>query len=200
MLSDFMFTGIVASQIRIQEKRDDGNLMIALTLPQGVSLKIGASVLLSGICSTVVKLSNKDFTVVYMPETRKKTTVDSWQVGDRVHFEESLRVGESVDGHFVFGHIDTMAIVSRVVSEKSSYDLYFSLKKRWMSFIVPKGSIAIDGVSLTVVSVDQRSFSVSLIPYTIKETHLGILKKGDSVNIEIDMLAKYAGKAVKWEE
>lgn len=189
-----MFTGITASQIKILEKKDDGNLMFVLALPKKTKLKIGASVLLSGICSTVVSCSARSFSVVYMPETRKKTTVDAWQVGDSVHFEESLRVGDSVDGHFVFGHIDTTAVVYNVRKQESAYDLFFSLASKWMAYITSKGSIAIDGVSLTVVSVGKNTFSVSLIPYTLAETHLGTLQKGDRVNIEIDMLARYVLK------
>ncbi len=191
-----MFTGIVEKQAKIIERQDSKDLTLIFALPVGVELKVGASVLLNGICSTITTLSNSRFTVVYMPETRKRTTVDLWRVGDLVHCELSLRVGDPIDGHFVFGHIDTVASVSKVQSVKDGYSISFTVDARWMLFIVPKGSVTIDGVGLTVVNVGARSFSVSLIPYTLQETHLGELRKGDKVNIEVDMLAKYAQKSL----
>lgn len=187
-----MFTGIVENQVRVLKRTEDETLSITFSLPTKAKVKIGASILLNGICSTITHFSKTDFSVEYMQETRKVTTVDLWKVGDTVHFETSLRLGDTVDGHFVFGHIDTMALVLSVRNAGDFWNLDFSLDPEWLRFFVPKGSVAIDGVSLTVVNVNKRSFSVSLIPHTLKVTHLGLLKKGDKVNIEVDMLSKYA--------
>jgi riboflavin synthase len=198
-----MFTGIVNHQLKIVGLQDDGSLRkVCIQLTKGIKKpKIGASVLINGICSTVTKLS-KDLvmTVEYMPETRRITTVDKWQAGGTVHYESSMKIGDTIDGHFVFGHIDSVAQVSSVSSDKGDYSLNFSINKDWMRYLVPKGSVAIDGVSLTVVSVGDDYFSVSLIPHTLDKTHLSHLKTGDMVNIEFDMLAKYAQRYVAAEK
>lgn len=210
-----MFTGIVEHQVKILKKIEGETLQVQFALPPKVTLKIGASVLLNGVCSTVTKVKHPlrsktntspfargggkegdSFFVDYMPETRKVTTVDGWKVGELVHFETSLRVGDTLDGHFVFGHVDTVAKVLSVRNSGDFWDIDFTLDAKWLRYFVPKGSVAIDGTSLTVVNVNKNSFSVSLIPHTLKVTHLGSLAKGDRVNIEVDMMAKYAARAV----
>lgn len=190
-----MFTGIVKNEIKVLKKVEGDVLSMEFSLPPKTKLSLGASVLLNGICSTVTKFSTAKFSVDYMRETRKVTTVDAWKVGDSIHFESSLRLGDTIDGHFVFGHVDTIASVLSVRNSGEFWNIDFSLNAEWLRFFVSKGSVAIDGVSLTVVNVNKQSFSVSLIPHTLKATHLGDLKKGNKVNIEVDMLSKYAQRA-----
>jgi len=193
-----MFTGIVQDQVRILTKEiTKQGVSFTLSRPkQEGALKEGESVLLNGICSTVVRLTKDTFGVDYMPETRKLTTVDVWKSEDLVHFEPSLRIGDTLGGHFVFGHVDT---VEKIVSLETfvddvygqSVELVVSLSQEGKNFLVPKGSIALDGVSLTVTKVSNQSFCVSLIPHTLERTHLGSFQKGDPINIEYDMLARY---------
>lgn len=176
----------------IKEEKKEEN---SLNTPSVTSL--GSDVTSSPLQGEKRRKGTSYFLVDYMPETRKKTTVDAWKTGETVHFETSLRVGDTIDGHFVFGHVDTTATVSHVRTEDDgAYDIMFRVAKDWMRYFVPKGSVAIDGTSLTVVNTEEDGFSVSLIPHTLKRTHLGALKPGSTVNIECDMLAKYAARAL----
>lgn len=190
-----MFTGIVRECVEIFDRREGNILSFDFLLPRKASVFLGESVLINGICSTVSRISPKIFSVDYMPETQRKTTVNDWKKGDILHFEPSLKAGESIGGHFVFGHIDAALSVSSVRSEKNEYTIGLSLPGEWKQFVVLKGSVALDGVSLTVSFVSPEEFFVSLIPHTLEHTHLGDLRKGDRVNVEFDILAKYAQNA-----
>lgn len=193
-----MFSGIiknVGTITRATEKRGGCEYEIRISLRR--SWKIGESVLLAGICSTVIKKTAITITVFHMPETLTKTTSVSWQKGTAVNIEPSLRVGEDISGHIVSGHVDCTALVSAIKKEGDCRCITFSLKKDLARYMIAKGSVAVDGVSLTVVHAGQTSFSVALIPYTLAHTTLGALKKGDRVNIEVDQVAKYIEKYVK---
>lgn len=158
------------------------------------SWKIGESVLIAGICSTVIKKTATTITVFHMPETMAKTTSASWEKGTRVNIEPSLRVGEDISGHVVSGHVDDMARVSVIKKEGECQHVTFVLSKNLARYMITKGSVAVDGVSLTVVDAKQTSFSVALIPHTLDHTTLGKLKMDDPVNIEVDQVAKYIEK------
>lgn len=190
-----MFSGIIKSIgtiMRVTEKQ--GGHEYIITLPMWRSWKFGESVLIAGICSTVIKKTAQTMTVFHMPETLVKTTSASWKKGTRVNIEPSLSVGEDISGHVVSGHVDGTATVSALKKEGDCRRITFSLNKSLARYMIVKGSVAVDGVSLTVVGAWQTSFSVALIPYTLDHTTLGQLKKSDRVNIEIDQVAKYIEK------
>lgn len=190
-----MFSGIiknVGTIVRVTEKQGGREYEIRTSLRR--SWKIGESVLIAGICSTVIKKTAQVITVFHMPETLVKTTSASWQKGTRVNIEPSLRVGEDISGHVVSGHVDGTARVSVIKKEGECQRATFVLSKNVARYMITKGSVAVDGVSLTVVDAKQASFSVALIPYTLSHTTLGQLKKSDHVNIEVDQVAKYIEK------
>lgn len=187
-----MFTGIVQKQAKILKiAHSDHNKEIVFSKPVRWNLRKGESVLINGICSTVTSLGKKQFTVVYMPETLERTTVDTIRTGDTAHLEKSLRASDKIEGHILTGHIDAVGKVTNQKKLSKGFDLRVQLPKKNLSLIAPKGSIAVDGVSLTVISKGVNWFTTSLIPYTARHTHLATLKKGDTVNIELDIVAKY---------
>lgn len=167
------------------------SILVAIEIPKSSRLKLGESVSVDGICSTVAKLRGTAFEVEYMPETLKRTTVGFFTKGTQVNLERSLRLGDRLDGHFVQGHIDTTGEVREVRRIGGSVVLKISLSVWYKKFIAEKGSITLNGVSLTVVDVRKNDFSVSLVDYTLRHTNLRNLKKGDKVNLEVDMIARY---------
>jgi riboflavin synthase len=195
-----MFTGIIQSQIKIKNiKKQNDILLMSFELPKikNSKLILGGSVSINGVCSTIVKLGKKEFAVEYMRETVNKTTAGEFVLGYIVNFENSLKVGDSLDGHFVYGHIDCVGKVKSIKQEGDSRVLEVSIPKEFLKYVVYKGSVAIDGVSLTVSKKNKSSFEVSLIPYTLSETNLDNKKVGDSVNIETDALGKYVLGSIK---
>ena len=192
-----MFSGIIKTVGTIKsvtEKNGGREYCIAYNLKR--KWKIGESVMIGGICSTIIKKTEPTITVFYMPETLQKTTAITWSKGARVNIEPSLKMGDDISGHIVSGHVDTKAKVRNIEKQGKTKRITFSLSKEYARYIVSKGSIAVDGVSLTVVDAKKDSFSVALIPYTLAHTTLGVLKEGDAVNIEVDMMAKYIEKFV----
>jgi riboflavin synthase len=154
-------------------------------------LKLGSSILCSGICLTVVKKRKNKFAVNISEETLKSTTASSWTIGKKVNLEKSLCMGDELGGHIVTGHVDqTSKLIKKKILDKS-ISLNFYLPSKLRKFICRKGSIAIDGISLTINDVFNKNFFVSLIPHTADITTLGELKENNKVNIEIDVLARY---------
>lgn len=191
-----MFTGLVEVLGRVDQAIvEDAGKRLVLTWP-GLSepLAIGASVAVNGCCLTVVACEGEHFEVQAGPETLHRTNLGTKDQGDRVNLERPLRVGDRLGGHFVQGHIDTTAVLRERRREGEWEFLAFSLDKQWTPLLVSKGSIAVDGVSLTLVDVWPDGFSVMLIPHTLAVTTLGLLKPGDQVNIETDILAKHVAK------
>ncbi|MDE1937565.1 MAG: riboflavin synthase [Alphaproteobacteria bacterium] len=196
-----MFTGLVSDvgQVRHVEKRGDTHLVIA-THYDVSAIDIGASIACSGVCLTVVdKGTEKDrwFAVTASGETLSKTTVGSWKVGDPVNLERPLRVGDEFGGHIVSGHVDGTAEVARVTPDGESIRITFQAPAALARFIAAKGSVALDGVSLTVNEVDGTRFGVNIIPHTAAVTTFGRLKPGAKVNLEIDLLARYVARLAK---
>ncbi len=187
-----MFSGIVSQKVKISKiEKLKNSLEFYFDTPNRIFLEDGESVSLSGICSTVVKHSKENFQIHFMKETLDNTKVDKLKVGDFINFEQSLKWNDKVSGHFVSGHIDC---VGKVISieKKKGLVLRINIPTKFLKYVVLKGSITIDGVSLTVSKKGTGYFEVSLIPYTIEHTTLGNLSKGNLVNIETDLLAKYA--------
>ncbi len=196
-----MFTGIVTDvgKIRHIEKRGDTHIVISTNYDVS-AIEMGASIACSGICLTVVDKGNAGdrwFAVTASGETVSKTTVAQWKVGDPVNLERPMRVGDEFGGHIVSGHVDAVAEVVRVVPEGESTRIVFEVPASLSRFVAPKGSVALDGVSLTVNEVDGHRFGVNIIPHTAKVTTFGRLKPGSKVNFEIDLLARYVARLVK---
>jgi riboflavin synthase len=196
-----MFTGIVTDvgQVRHVEKRGDTHIVIATGYDVS-EIDIGASIACSGACLTVVDKGNaKDrwFAVTASGETLSKTTIGSWKVGDGINLERPLRIGDELGGHIVSGHVDDTAEIVRVVPEGESTRMTFLAPAELARFIAPKGSIAIDGVSLTVNEVDGNSFGVNIIPHTFDVTTFGRAAPGRRVNLEVDLFARYVARLVK---
>jgi riboflavin synthase len=187
-----MFTGIITAiaEVRSVERRGK-NLLVGVALPRQWCLERGESVSVDGICSTVARLGRGYFEVEYMPETLAKTTAGRFAPGDVVNLERSLRAGDRIGGHLVQGHVDTTGTVSSVRMEGNSRVVQISFPPRYARFIAEKGAICVNGVSLTVVKVERRTFSIALVPYTLRHTNLRMVAKGDAVNIEVDTLARY---------
>lgn len=191
-----MFTGIVEGMAKVKSiSKSRKGADTAMTLQLGrlaEGLKMGDSVCVNGTCLTVTRLSNKgeaDFEMV--AETIRRTSLGQVRPGDKVNIERSLKVGDRLEGHFVLGHVDGTGTVDDIIKLPSETKLWIKLDKSLSKSIVEKGSIAIDGVSLTLVDVKGDRVSVSLIPHTWDTTTLGLRSKGDKVNIEIDIIGKY---------
>lgn len=195
-----MFTGIVTDVGRVRhiEKRGDTHLVISTSYDLS-NVDMGASIACSGVCMTVVdKGTGKDnwFAVTASGETLSKTTIGNWKVGDPVNLERPMRVGDEFGGHIVSGHVDGVAEVKLMVPEGESTRVSFEVPVALSKFIAPKGSVALDGVSLTVNEVDGARFGVNIISHTSKVTTFGRLKPGSKVNLEIDLLARYVARIV----
>ena len=196
-----MFTGIVTDlgEVRHAEKRGDTHLVIG-THYDIAGIDLGASIACSGICMTVVdKGSGRDrwFAVTASGETLSRTTVAGWNIGTPVNLERPVRVGDELGGHIVTGHIDGTAELTNLTPEGESTRLNFEAPMALMPFIAPKGSIALDGVSLTVNDVETNRFGVNIIPHTLKVTTFGRLRQGARVNVEIDLLARYVQRLIR---
>lgn len=189
-----MFTGIIqdVGQVKqIDKHQETFSLAIILNKLKNQPIKLGDSIAINGTCLTVVELIADGFKVEAMPETFRRTNLGQLRAGDFVNIEPALSVQDKLDGHFVLGHVDTTAVLKNIQSDQNSQVLTFTIAPQYRKYIVEKGSVAIDGVSLTVSDTDEQTFAVSLIPYTLQETILGRLQVNDQVNIETDILGKY---------
>ena len=196
-----MFTGIVTDvgKVRHLENRGDTHVVIG-TNYDVATMDLGASIACSGICMTVVdKGSSSDrwFAVTASGETLSKTTLGAWKVGDAVNLERPMRVGDEFGGHIVTGHIDGTAQLARMAVEGESTRMRFQVPQDLARYVVSKGSVALDGVSLTVNEVDGTRFGVNIIPHTLKVTTFGRAKPGWKVNFEVDLLARYVARLTK---
>lgn len=189
-----MFTGIIKKVGKIKEinrKKETSEVEITTPLVGEINSKVGDSIAINGICLTITELTDTGFKVDVMPETTRRTNLGFVKNGSEINLEPAVLPTDRMGGHFVLGHIDTTAKVVEVINDQNSVVLTFEIEPKWRKYIVEKGSVAIDGVSLTVSNVDQNYFSVSLIPFTLQQTVLGDLKVNSMVNIETDILGKY---------
>ncbi|MFQ6548742.1 riboflavin synthase [Aestuariibius sp. 2305UL40-4] len=190
-----MFTGIVTDigEVRAVEHRGDLRLRIGTRYDMG-SVDLGASIACDGVCLTVVEKGPDWFDVDMSAETLEKTTAGGWAVGGRLNLERALKVGDELGGHIVSGHVDGVAEVVSVEEEGDSTRVLFEAPEALARFIAPKGSVALNGTSLTVNEVDGRRFGINLIPHTKEVTTWGSVAAGDGVNLEIDTLARYVAR------
>jgi riboflavin synthase len=191
-----MFTGLVEGVGEITEmRRMAEGLRLAVAPPFPVAeLALGESVAVSGACLTVVKMEGRAFQVEVSPETLARSSLASKKVGDRVNLERSLRLGDRLGGHLVTGHVDGLGVLKERRQGPEHLELTFEMPASLAPLVIEKGSIAVDGVSLTVNSVTGTAFSVNIIPYTAKDTNLDGLKVGDRVNLETDIIGKYVAR------
>lgn len=195
-----MFTGIITDVGRIRAKEKRGDLRFEVETGYDTKgLAIGASVACSGPCLTVVAKGSAAkgkawFAVDVSAETLEKTTAGRWRVGDALNLERALRVGDELGGHIVSGHVDGVAEIMSIKAEGDSLRFQFRAPKDLAKFIAPKGSIALDGTSLTVNEVKGATFGVNIIPHTRAVTTWGRMKTGDLVNIEVDTMARYVAR------
>ncbi|MFB5647133.1 MAG: riboflavin synthase [Candidatus Nitrosomaritimum yanchengensis] len=191
-----MFTGIVEGIGKVKKitkatKNRSAIQMIVDLGKHGKGLKIGQSVALNGVCLTVTKLSKTGSTFEMIEETTKKTDLGNLKVGGIVNIERSLKAGDRLEGHFVLGHVDGVGIIKKIKKKPKEVQVWFEVPKSLSKYVVKKGSIAMDGISLTVVDVKKNLASVCLIPHTIEVTNFKTKNIGDKVNIETDILGKY---------
>jgi len=191
-----MFTGIITHIGRIAaiDERDGGR---RLEIRDGLDprrLDVGASVAHSGICLTVTEKTAEGYAVYASPETLARTTMHHWQSGDRLNIEGSLRLGDELGGHLVFGHVDGIGRIAALERQGESWRLAIGLPPELRPLVAVKGSIAVDGISLTVNEVSRTGFAVMIIPHTWEATTLQHRQAGDPINLEADMLARYVAR------
>ena len=193
-----MFTGLVEEVGEVREVIEQADVVrLVITGPVVASdTRHGDSISVNGVCLTAVEVAGADFSVELVPETLRRSSLAGVRAGARVNLERAMSNGQRFGGHIVQGHVDgTATVISHTPGERSA-EIRFRLGDGLARYVVEKGSIAVDGVSLTVASVDRDSFSVALIPTTLADTTLGVRQQGDRVNIEVDVLAKYVERLV----
>ncbi|MFM7631395.1 MAG: riboflavin synthase [Alphaproteobacteria bacterium] len=187
-----MFTGLIRTVGTVTALQGVGDVTVTIAgdLPEG-DLAMGASVACNGVCLTVIDRTEGTFLALMSTETLDKSTFGRVRVGDRVNLEPSLRLGDALGGHFVFGHVDGLATVVSITPTAESYDVVLALPPDLLPFVAPKGSLAVNGVSLTPNTVEGRHVALRIIPHTWANTTFSSLLPQDAVNIEVDMLARY---------
>ena len=192
-----MFSGIVYNQGLVKSIKKNpryvrGSLVIEIV--SNISFKksdIGESVCCDGVCLTLIRIKKKSFLFYLSQETLNRSNFKNIKVGKYINIEKSLHHGKKISGHYIQGHVDTTSIVKSIKIIDRSWNVVFGLEKKYKKFIVEKGSISINGVSLTISKIRANSFQITIIPHTLKLTNLISLKRGDKVNVEFDMVGKY---------
>ena len=194
-----MFTGLIEEKGKLINKIKTGDgLRLVLTAQKVFNdLNIGSSISVNGVCLTVVELNNNSFAVDTIEETLKKTNLGQLNLNDFVNLERPLKADARLGGHFVLGHVDTTGKVESVMELSNSHFMTISFPKNFQQYLIYVGSVAIDGVSMTVAEVTDNTFSVGIIPHTWIETVFSSKKPGDSVNLEFDVLGKYVEKIME---
>ena len=199
-----MFTGIIKQLGSVEAISEmDGGRRLSIAADFGEDQpEIGASIACSGVCLTVETLTNRGFTVAVSGETLSRTAIGTWTDGTRINLERALRVGDELGGHYVFGHVDGLAEIERIESLGENRDIWVKAPESLAPFIAEKGSVALDGISLTVNEVAANEvtgsrFRLTIIPHTWAQTTLADKREGDQLHIEADMLARYAARILQ---
>jgi riboflavin synthase len=197
---EHMFTGLIREIAHVKSLAGS-----TLTIRAKHKAKIGDSIAINGACLTVIKVSNDGFSVELSPESQKVLAMENYK--NEVHIEPAMMMGDRFEGHVVQGHIDCIGTIKEIRNNGNSFDVFISVDKKYIPYIIPKGSITVDGVSLTVNEVFADSFRLTIIPHTMKETLFKNYKKGSHVNIETDMFARYVShiiahqkQTLSWDE
>ncbi len=193
-----MFTGIIEDIGVVSNlKTELDNLHISVKSKITSELKIDQSVAHNGVCLTVVNINDDEYTVTAIKETLDKTSLNNLQIGDKINLERAMKLGDRLDGHIVQGHVDQTAICNNINEENGSWVFTFEYDSALNNITIEKGSITVNGTSLTVVNSQKNTFSVAIIPYTYQHTNFHTFKKGTVVNLEFDVLGKYVAKLVE---
>jgi riboflavin synthase len=194
-----MFTGIVEELGRLKElKSDEGNLHLTVEAQMTPELKIDQSVAHNGVCLTVVDIKENTYTVTAIDETLQKSNLGDLKKGDAINLERGMQLGARLDGHIVQGHVDQTAICTNIVEKEGSWEFSFHYDPGQQNITIEKGSITVNGVSLTVVNSLRNEFSVAIIPYTFDHTNFKYLEKGSKVNLEFDVIGKYVKRLTEF--
>ena len=201
---EYMFSGIIdhTGKIRkvVKKKNKDITILVS-TKFSSKQIKLGSSICCNGVCLTVCKINKKknelELSFDVSTETIDCTNFSNLKAGNSINLEKSLRLGDEISGHFVFGHVDEVSKLLSIKKVKGSHQLKFSKSKSLSRYIARKGSVAIDGVSLTINSFDTKSFSVNIVPYTWSHTNFRDLRVNSRINVEVDMLARYVSQNLK---
>ncbi len=194
-----MFTGLIREKAKVISFIKDTLHLKAIYKPA-----IGDSVAVNGVCLTVIEVLEDSFKVELSYETKRVVAIENYK--NEVHIEPAMRVKDRLEGHIVQGHVDTLGVIKNIIKSENSYDFYISIDKEFVKFVISKGSIAIDGVSLTINEVFKDSFRLTIIPHTVENTLFKSYKIGDRVNIETDMFARYLyylfkdDKKLSWDD
>lgn len=192
-----MFTGIIENVAKIISiNKSKSNLDITLSSSLTSEFKIDQSISHNGICLTIINIDGNNYTVTAIEETINKTTINSWKKGDSVNLERAMKLGDRLDGHMIQGHVDQIGTCVDFTMKDGSWEYVIQYEKS-ENITVEKGSIAVNGVSLTVIDSKTNSFKVAIIPYTYEHTNFKTLRKGDLINLEFDILGKYLYKMSK---
>jgi riboflavin synthase len=187
-----MFTGIIETLGIIEEiRKDQGNLHLTVVSTITNELKIDQSVAHNGICLTVINIDQNKYTVTAIKETIDKTSIGSWKIGDVLNLERAMKLGDRLDGHIVQGHVDQTGFCTNIKEENGSWVFTFEYDPALNNITIEKGSVTINGTSLTVINSSSNSFSVAIIPYTYEHTNFNSFKIGSIINLEFDVIGKY---------
>jgi riboflavin synthase len=190
-----MFTGIIETTGKIERLIASGtNKTFWIKSPLSSELKVDQSVSHNGVCLTVEAVNADVHQLTAIEETLLKTNLNSWKEGDTVNIERCLQMNGRLDGHIVQGHVDTTAVCASAEEKNGSWEYSFTIDKQFASLIIEKGSVALNGISLTIFNVKEDGFTVAIIPYTYTYTNMQYLQQGDTVNIEFDMIGKYVNR------
>jgi riboflavin synthase len=190
-----MFTGIIETLGIIKDlKKDNNNLNITVFSSITHELKIDQSVAHNGVCLTVIAINNGEYTVTAIKETIEKTNLADWKIGDMLNLERAMKLGDRLDGHIVQGHVDQTGICKSIEEANGSWYFTFEYDSNFNNITIEKGSITINGVSLTVVNSKEKEFSVAIIPYTFEHTNFKNIQIGTTINLEFDVVGKYVAR------
>lgn len=188
-----MFTGLIREMAEVVSYENN-----RLTLKASYRPEIGDSIAVNGACLTVIELNEAGFTVELADETREVIALENLK--GRVHIEPAMRMGDRFEGHIVQGHVDTVGTVERIEKRSNGTDFFITIPKEFMRYVIPKGSVTVDGVSLTVNGVSQEGFRLTVIPHTMRETLFGSYRIGTRVNVETDLFARYVANILEKRE
>lgn len=193
-----MFTGIITAIGNVSKIEQDGDWILRIKTPWDCAqIDLGASIACSGVCLTVVERADDWFQVAVSAESIDRTTIGTWQVGSQINLERALALGDELGGHIVSGHVDGLAKLLSITPSGDSHKLVFDVPDALAGFIAEKGSVALDGISLTVNMVEDTQFAVNIIEHSWSNTTLADRRVGDMVNLEIDMLARYVARLMQ---
>lgn len=189
-----MFTGLIEATGQVRHTPVDGDGRLSVETPLGAELEAGDSIAVNGVCLTVAARDATGFEAAVSPETRRVTTLGTLEAGARINLERPLRVDGRLGGHFVLGHVDGIGRIRALEADGDCYWLVVDVPKHLAPYLIPKGSIAIDGISLTIAALDDARVRVQIIPYTWTQTSLSIAREHDAVNVEADVIGKYVAR------